>query len=329
MELVVAAPRDPQGWRRVLAPALAEALPAARLHLWPDLDCDPAAVEVALVWDPPAEMWAALPGLRCVMALGAGVDELLPKLPAGLALTRVVDGGLATRMVDYVLCQVLRAQLDMAGYARAQARAAWQPRVTPPASEYRVGVLGLGAIGAPVAAALARYGYPVWGWSRGPRQLSGVHCGCGPDGLDALLGRSDAVVCLLPLTAATRGLLDARALALLPPGAHLINAGRGGLVVEADLLAALDRGDRDDRDDRSDRDDPNAAGGLGGATLDVFCHEPLPAAHPLWRHPRVTVTPHIASLTDPAAVAAQICANLVRLSAGAPLRHLVDRARGY
>lgn len=311
MHVLLMPPRDHERWHDALTLRLARAVPGARLHLWPDLGPDPAAVEIAMVWSAPPELFAKLPGLRCVMGLGAGVDDLAPALPPGIALTRVVDAALTASMTEYVLYHVLRQHRGTDAYRGDRELGAWQPRPYPPASERSIAVLGLGELGGHVARTLAGLGFRVYGLSRTRRRIPAVTCLSGEGALDSVLGHGEIVVCLLPLTAETRDLLGARAFARMPRGAHLINVARGAVVVDEDLLAALD----------TDH--------LSGATLDVFRHEPLPPEHPFWRHPRVTITPHIASLTNLESVAGQLAENVRRFAAGEPLRHAVDRARGY
>ena len=213
-------------------------------------------------------------------------------------------------MVEWVTGHVLRHHLGMDVDIRRDG-ADWQPRVPPLARERTVGVLGLGELGAACATALGAFGFDVAGWSRRPKDLPGISCHHGEDGLKTVLARSGIVVLLLPRTRGTEGLLNARTLALLPRGAVVLNPGRGALVDDAALLAALDNGQ------------------VGHATLDTFRIEPLPADHPFWTHPAVTVTPHIAAATRPATAARVIAANLARAEAGQPLLHLVDRAAGY
>ena len=311
MHVLLMPPRDDERWHDALTLRLARAVPGTRLHLWPDLGPDPAAIEIAMVWTAPPALFARLPGLRCVMALGAGVDDLAPMLPPGIALTRVVDAALTESMTEYVLYHVLRHHRGMDAYRADRESRAWHPRPFPPASGRSIGVLGLGALGTHVARALSGLGFRVYGMSRTPRRIADVTCVTGDGALDTVLGHSEILVCLLPLTSATRDLLGARAFARMPRGAHLINAARGAVVVDEELLAALD----------TDH--------LSGATLDVFRDEPLPPEHPFWRHPRVTITPHIASLTNLESVAAQLADNVRRFAAGEPLIHAVDRERGY
>lgn len=298
---------DPAAWRRVLA----QRLPDLEVRVWPEIG-DPADIDVALVWLPPPGLLAGLPRLRAILSLGAGVDAMLadPTLP-DLPLCRMVDPSLAAGMAELVLTLVLGYHRRLEVYAAQQRERVWRFELPRPAAATRVGVMGLGAMGSAVAAALLAHGFTVHGWSRGRHELAGVTTFAGADGLAPFLAGSDILVCLLPLTAATEGILDARLLAALPQGARLINVARGRHLVDADLLAALDRGH------------------LAHATLDVFREEPLPASHPFWAHPRIRVTPHVASYSDPAVAADLVVENLRRLDAGEPLLHLVDRQRGY
>ncbi|MCG8595552.1 MAG: glyoxylate/hydroxypyruvate reductase A [Kiloniellales bacterium] len=199
----------------------------------------------------------------------------------------------------------------MLDYLAQQRARAWREISQIGPQERRVGVMGLGVLGQDAARRLLSFGFPVAGWSRSPKSLPGVTSFAGAEGLPAFLGQSDILVCLLPSTAETRGLLNAGTLAALPRGAAIVNSGRGDLIVESDLLAALDDGR------------------IGGATLDVFAEEPLPAESPFWDHPRVVLTPHVASMTIPDSAAAAVVAQVRRFEAGQPLEHVVDMARGY
>ncbi|MGH8747040.1 MAG: 2-hydroxyacid dehydrogenase, partial [Burkholderiales bacterium] len=242
-----------------------------------------------------------------------GVDGLLadPSLPRGVPLARLVDPGMVAAMGEMVLARVLDWHRHLYRYRTQQAAGIWQGLPQRLAAERSVGLLGLGELGRQAAQRLLPLGFRVGGWSRRPKRIDGVECFAGADGLDALLAQSGALVCLLPLTPGTRGILDARALALLPRGACVINLGRGAPLVEADLIAALD------------------AGQLAHAWLDVFETEPLPGSHPFWRHPGVSLTPHIAALTDPRTALAFVIRNLERLSRGEPPEAQVDRGAGY
>lgn len=272
-----------------------------------------ADIEVALAWAPPIGLLASLPNLRLIVSLGMGVDHLIKDtaLPAGPPITRIHDPQLIDQMVEYAVLASLRVLRGSDDYDAQQRARLWQRRALREAGDFGVGIMGLGAIGERVAQAHRALGFAVNGWSRRLRRLEGVSCFEGPDGLAPFLARTDLLICLLPLTAETRGILDARTLALLPAGAHVVNIARGGHVVEADLLAALD------------------GGHLAGATLDVFGAEPLPADHPFWCHPKIRLTPHIAGQANPRTAAPGVADNIRRLRAGQPLHHLVDRLAGY
>ncbi len=276
---------------------------------WPEVG-RPETVEAALVWRPPAGLFDDLTGLRLIYVMGAGVDHLfapemnLPDVP----IARLVDPCMAERMASYVLGAVLHHHRQFGAYARQQAGAIWQPLPARDTGEVRVGVLGLGPMGQASAELLVRVGYDVAGWSRRRRAVPGVRCLAGESEWQDFLARSDFLICLLPLTRATRGILNAATFAGLPRGAVVINAARGGHLVENDLLAALEGGQ------------------LGGAVLDVFDTEPLPAGNPLWRHPRVLITPHIASLSNPSTGVPQILAALRDVRAGRKPAHLIDPA---
>ncbi|MEQ8348167.1 MAG: glyoxylate/hydroxypyruvate reductase A [Sneathiellaceae bacterium] len=299
---------DMRDWQR----ALLLAAPEIDVRHWPDIGRG-EGITFAVAWNPPAGAWAALPDLQAVSSAGAGVDRLLrdPELPPGLPIVRLVDERLASGMAEYVLLHVLRLHRRLAELQAAQAERRWIAFPTPDTPSTTTGVLGLGAIGSDVALKLAALGFRTIGWSRSLKELHGVETFAGLRELPEFLGLCDYCICLLPLTADTTGILDAGTLAQLPRGAHLINAGRGGHLVDADLLAALDSGQ------------------VASATLDVFATEPLPPDHPFWRHPKITVTPHNAADTVPSSAAAQIAENYRRLTAGRPLLNLVDRARGY
>ena len=249
--------------------------------------------------------------LKAVLSLWAGVDRIVGNETIRAPLCRMADAGLREGMVEWVTGHVLRHHLGTDAHVLGQ-DGVWRHGIAPPlARDRRVGVLGLGELGLACASALAGLGFDVAGWSRRPREAAGVVALSGPEGLDAVLARSEILVLLLPATPATEGLIDGRALALMPPGAALINPGRGALIDDAALLAALD------------------AGRIGHATLDVFRVEPLPPGHPYWAHPRVTVTPHIASGTRPATAAEAVAENIRRGEAGLAFLHQVDRAQGY
>ncbi len=293
-------------------PACARAGIAAQLEAF---EGKPLDARYAVVWLPPAELVTTERGLQAVFNAGAGVERLLamPGLPTELPILRLVDAGMAPKMAEYVCFYIARITRGLHRFGGPQAVRDWnvdRPRGTPPT----VGVLGLGATGAQIAQAAALFGYPVHGWSRTAKSLPGIECFAGAERLDGFLRGTSILVDALPLTDETRDLLDRERLSKLPAGSHLINVGRAATVVDDDLLALLD------------------SGHLASAVLDVFRTEPLPAEHPFWHHPRVTVTPHISGPTPREPAARQIAEAIVALEAGAPVTALpgyVDRARGY
>jgi len=304
---------SPQGWSDALARAFAAADIDVDLQPW---NGHPIGARYAIVWLPPEALFAAETGLRAVFNLGAGVDALLARgvVPAELPIVRLVDAGMAVKIAEYVCFAIARITRGLDRFAPPPHGLRDWNAARPRDEAPRVGVLGLGAMGASILEAAAHFGYPVAGWSRGPRRITGVETFAGMAQLDAFLARTQILVDALPLTAQTQNLLDRRALAQMPHGAHVINVGRGGTIVDEDLLAALDEGR------------------LASATLDVFRVEPLPAEHPFWSHPKITVTPHLAAPTPYDPAAEQIAAALQQLEQGVPARDLpgyVDRPAGY
>ncbi|MGE0719669.1 MAG: 2-hydroxyacid dehydrogenase [Alphaproteobacteria bacterium] len=310
MALVIVSRAHPSA--DVWAPELRRLMPDIDIRYWPDVG-DPAAAEAVLMWQAPDGMFEALPALKAIFATGAGVDAILrdARVPHRLPLARLVDPSMTAEMSEYIVMQVLRFHRQEPLYARQQRDKVWEVHGQPNPHTRGVGVMGLGELGRDALAKLAPFGFALRGWSRTKRTLPGVECFAGAEGLPAFLARTDILVNLVPLTAETEDMIDAKLLAALPAGAFLVNCARGRHVVDADLLAALD------------------SGHLAGAALDVFREEPLPVDHPFWSHPRVIMTPHSAALTNPATAAPQIVENLRRLSGGMPLLNLVDRARGY
>ena len=300
--------REDGTWQR----ALRAHAPDLTVHDWP-YEGDPAEIEFALVWAPPRGALRRFPNLRAIFSIGAGIDHLAsdPDLPEGVPVVRMVEPGLTSGMTEFVILSVLTHHRFMLDYAAQQRDKVWREIPQIAAGRRRIGIMGLGVLGGDAGEKLAALGFDVAGWSRRPKERPGITAFHGADGLAPFLARSDILVCLLPLTPETEGILNARAFAALPRGAALISIGRGNQVVEADLLAALDSGQ------------------IGGASLDVFREEPLPPESPFWAHPRAIVTPHVASMTIPDTAAEAVAANIRRLHAGQPLLHVVDLKRGY
>jgi glyoxylate/hydroxypyruvate reductase A len=302
-----------QRWQRRFDAVCAD----RRVWRLPDAACDPARVAYAAVWKPGHGELAAFPNLRVIFNLGAGVDALmadssLPDVP----LVRVAVGDLTGRMTEYVVLHVLMHHRQEPYLRASQRELRWRPKFQWPASAISVGIMGLGALGANAAEALRQLRFRVSGWSRSQKQINGIECFHGQAQLDVFLQRTDILVCLLPLTPDTRHILNRRLFAKLnrssPLGAPvLINAGRGGLQNEADILACLDDGT------------------LGAVSLDVFANEPLPADSPFWSHSRVVLTPHNAADTDPDEISKYVARQIERFEAGDALENVVDRARGY
>jgi glyoxylate/hydroxypyruvate reductase A len=306
--LILCAGEDPGPW----AASFRELDPLCDVRVWPDAG-NPREILLALVWNHPRGELARYPNLRCIASMGAGVDHILsdPALPHGVPVTRVVHESLTRSMVEYVLLSVLDFSRDMEKYRQDQKDRRWAPRFPRPRGELGVGVMGLGELGGEAVRRLMGLGYNVLGWSRTPRSLEGAATFWGDGQLGDFLSRTNVLVCLLPLTAQTEGILNRETFSRLRPGAFLINVARGRHLVEEDLLEALDRG------------------WLAGARLDVFRQEPLPPDHPFWSHPRIQVTPHISSLTEPHAVAPQILENYRRVCQALEPLHRVDPQRGY
>ncbi|MEM7225367.1 MAG: glyoxylate/hydroxypyruvate reductase A [Pseudomonadota bacterium] len=286
--------------------------PELDVRIWPDAG-DLAEIDYALVWKPPRGLLKTFPSLKVIFSIGAGIDHLAsdPELPRHLPVVRMVEPGLTAGMTEYVVFNVLahhRRLLDVQALQRATD---WDMLEVPIAPQRSVGILGLGVLGSEAARALVALGFKVAGWSRSPKSVDGVESFHGADGLKPFLARSEIVACLLPLTEETNGVLNADAFAAMPRGAGVINAGRGAHLVEDDLLAALESGQ------------------VGAAYLDVYSQEPLPPEHPFWSHPRVLMTPHIASITVPDSAAKTVVEGIRRFEAGKALDNVVDLDHGY
>ena len=274
---------------------------------------DPSDIEVVVAWEPPKGMLASMPSLKLVISTGAGVDHILgdPSYPRDVPLVRMVDPGLTQGMVEYVVMSTLLCSRKMHRVFAAHARKVWEPDSAPLAHEWTVGVMGLGVLGRACAGPLKGMGFNVIGWSRTPKDYDGVQTFDGLDGLEKFLNRTQILICLLPLTPETHGVLGRGTFNRLPSGAAVINVGRGAHLVEEDLIAALDKGK------------------IEVAVLDVFNEEPLPVDNPLWDHPRVFITPHIASVTTPETAVVAVADAVEELRKGLPFSNLVDMNLGY
>ena len=309
MPLLIATPtQKPDTWVR----AFNRLAPEVEVRVWPDCG-DPADIEFIVAWETPPGFFAAFPDLKCIASLGAGVDFLLhdPDLPEGVFITRVIDPSITRQMSEYVVLHALRFCRHSPRFDLDAAGEIWQPRIPLRPADLTVGIMGMGQLGTDAGRLLQHLDFPVSGWRKTARAITGVDIFSGLEQLPPFLERSRILVCMLPLTPETRGILAADLFVQLPRGAYVINVARGRHLVEADLLAA------------------NDTGHLAGACLDVFNTEPLPHGHPFWKHPRVTVTPHIASLTNPYEVVSQMADNYRRVVAGERPHQLVDIHQGY
>ena len=292
-------------------------MPGRSVRVWPEMG-DVADVHYAAAWLPPPNVLKDLPKLKVIFSLGAGVDAILsdPTLPRNIPVVRVNDPDLTMRMSEHILMHVLMHHRQQRRIEENQRNRKWDGFATHAASALRVGVMGLGVLGQDAATKIAMMGFPTAGWSRSRKSVPGIECFAGAGELDAFLARTDVLVCLLPATSETDGILNAALFGKLsrkgPFGAPiLINAGRGRQQVEADILAALDSGE------------------LYGASLDVFRKEPLPVDSAFWSHPKVMLTPHSAADSDPATICNYVARQIARYEQDGHLENLVDLARGY
>ena len=289
--------------------ALRAALPQAEVAVWA-----PGAPpgDYAVVWAPPQAFLDEQPGLKALFNLGAGVDALTQlRVQPATQLVRLDDAGMSVQMAEYVVHALIGHFREFDLYAQDVAQGKWSFRRPRLRQDFSVGIMGLGVLGQRVARAVQAFEFPVVGWSRSPRQVHGVRSYAGAEQFGEFLAETRVLVCLLPLTAETEGILNRQTLAQLRPGGYLINVARGGHLVEEDLIPLLDSGQ------------------LAGATLDVFRQEPLPAGHPFWRHPKITVTPHTAARTLRDESVAQIAAKIARLERGESIAGIVDPTKGY
>jgi glyoxylate/hydroxypyruvate reductase A len=295
-------------WRK----AFATLDPHLDFREWPDIG-NPEEIDYALVWHPIKGDLKRYPNLKAIFSLGAGIEHIFsdPELPKHVPVVRMVDHGLTKGMTEYVLMHVLRFHRGAPQMEAQKREGVWSDFHCPPAWERHVGVMGLGVLGADAARTIAGFEFQTAGWSRRPKEIDGIECFHGKDGLAPFLARTQILVNLLPLTPATENILNRETFGRLPRGAFVINAARGRHLDEEDLLAALDSGQ------------------IAGAALDVFREEPLPKNHPFWAHPKVWISPHVASLTQPSTAVRGILESMRRFEAGLPLENVVNWAEGY
>jgi glyoxylate/hydroxypyruvate reductase A len=289
----------------------AEQAPDIEWRAWPDIG-DPRDIRYLAAWQAPDDLETVLPNLQVLFALSAGVDQLaLDRLPTSLPVVRLLDPGITQGMCEYASFAVLSLHRDMLRYRQQQAEKRWQPHRLVPAPKRRIGVMGLGLQAQQILATLQPYGFALSGWARSRHCISGVDCFAGAKQLPDFLGQCDILLCVLPLTEQTEGILDRQLFQHLPKGAALVNMGRGGHLVERDLLEAL------------------ASGQLSAAVLDVLQQEPATPDHPFWQHPQILLTPHIAAMTQPESAFGVLLENIRRHQRGEPMLGQIDRKQGY
>ncbi|MBT07039.1 MAG: glyoxylate/hydroxypyruvate reductase A [Rhodospirillaceae bacterium] len=299
---------NPDEWRR----ALQKLIPNIDLRVWPNVG-KRSDVHTALVWKAPYGALTNLPNLSLIQSLGAGIDHIFndPQRPKDVPVARLVDPELTRQMVEYSVLAVLSRHRRIDELRRAAADHLWHVPQPTPFEDSRIGVLGLGEIGLSIAQKLKSFQFLVAGWSRNLKEVEGITCYHGATGLKNILHSTDILICALPLTPITKGILNKDTLALLPKGAYLVNLARGEHVVEPDLLQLIEEEH------------------ISGAFLDVFQTEPLPESHPFWKHPSITVTPHLAGLTIADSAANQVAENIERIAMGKSPLNQVDPAQGY
>lgn len=303
--LIVSSQRDPKAWVK----ALKEQDPELDLEVYPEVK-DPSKVEFVLSWKHPHGIYKNYPNLKAIASMGAGIDHIIndPEIPQHIRITRVIDEQLTKDMSVFVLSLILDHLRNLSYHYCSRE---WKPLKYLRPEEVQIGIMGMGVLGVGVAEKLIRNKFNVTGWSRSQKEILGVTTFYGDDQLQDFLEQSNVLVCLLPLTSETENILNKRLFEKLPQGAYVINVARGPHLVEEDLLEMID------------------SGHLSGASLDVFRKEPLPEDHPFWNHEKIRITPHIASVTNPATVVPQILENYERIKQGKELKNVVDRAKEY
>jgi glyoxylate/hydroxypyruvate reductase A len=294
-------------WRELFR----QRLPEVEFRIWPDIG-DPNEVRYLAAWEPPAQLIDGLPNLEVIFSVGAGIDQFeLGGIRDGVTVVRMIEARLTRGMAEYVALAVLALHRNLIDYVAAQRERRWAPIELNPAERATVGIMGLGTLGRAALEALRPFGFPLAGWSRSAHDIPGVACFAGAEQLAEFLARTRILVCLLPLTDATRGILDRRIFDALPHGAGIVNVGRGGHLVERDLLDALDEG------------------AVSAAIVDVMTQEPPPPDHPFWDHPRILMTPHMAANTDAESGGLALLENIRRYRRGEPMQGIIRRDLGY
>ncbi|NEM98084.1 2-hydroxyacid dehydrogenase [Pontibacter burrus] len=306
--VIITAGKETIGWEK----ALKAKRPELEVLVHPDVAAKDK-VEFALTWGHPLGVFKEYPNIRCIASMGAGVDHILrdPELPVSAIITKLEDPNLTRDMGLFVVALVLNHMRDLTFYKQNQQQHNWSHKRYLTTDNTTIGIMGMGTLGAHAAAELTKLGFKVNGWARTEKQLATIKVYKGAEELNSFLAKSDILICLLPLTSQTENILNRQTLSKLPKNAFVINVARGRHLVDEDLIALLDNGH------------------LAGASLDVFREEPLPEDHPFWSHPKINITPHIASITDPASAVSQILDNYDRLQRREPLKNVVSPELGY
>ncbi|MFD1095048.1 2-hydroxyacid dehydrogenase [Salegentibacter chungangensis] len=306
--LIVSPGRDPKAWIK----ALENHHPGLNIYTYPE-EHDKEEVEFALAWNHPRGLFKNYPNLKVIASMGAGVDHITSdsEIPEDITITRVIDDRLTEDMSVFVMAQVMDRIRDLSLYKEQESEKKWNPVSYHRIEDVKIGIMGMGVMGTAVGKRLAKNGFPVKGWARSEKEIEGIDTYHGEEGLAEFLEETMILVCLLPLTPETENILDKDIFEKLPKGAYIINVARGEHLVEHDLLEMID------------------SGHLSGAALDVFREEPLKEDHPFWEHPRIKVTPHIASMTKAESVVPQIVENYERMKENESLKNVVEREKGY
>lgn len=308
MSILLISDRSTDGWFK----AIQEENKEIKVEVYPDVE-DKEKIEYALVWNHPPGVFDEFPNIKVIASMGAGVDHIVrdPELPGDAKITRIVDDQLATDMAEFVLARCMAHLRNLSLHQQVAEKEEWKPKSYKRIADVQVGIMGMGNLGTTVGTKLTDAGFTVRGWANSQKDLDNINTFAGQEELEDFLSKTDILVCLLPLTSETEDILNKDLFSKLPEGAFLINAARGNHLVEDDLLQAIESGQ------------------LSGAALDVFRKEPLPEGHPFWKHPKIQVTPHNASVSKPSSAVPQVLENYDRMKNGKELLNVVDREKGY